>query len=117
MSYAAFPNYGDVTRQVLEIFRQELQESPVLRTWWQQGELAVFGPKIEDALHNFSQLSQYLGDEIVVSGAMEGREPSLLTLAEVRKPGLKEVLAQIVNGLGSDSKPGVHVLDPRQCGR
>jgi len=34
MSYAAFSNYGEVIRQTLKIFRQELQESAVLRAWW-----------------------------------------------------------------------------------
>ena len=33
MSYAAFANYGDVAQQALKIFRQELQESAVLRDW------------------------------------------------------------------------------------
>jgi hypothetical protein len=32
--YAAFSNYGDASRQALQIFHQELQESPVLRDWW-----------------------------------------------------------------------------------
>src|SRR5215468_785047 len=33
-SYAVFPNYGDTARQTLQIFRQELQQSSVLRDWW-----------------------------------------------------------------------------------
>ena len=34
MSYAAISNYGHVTEQAVKIFRQELQESAVLRDWW-----------------------------------------------------------------------------------
>ena len=88
MSYAAIPNYGGAASQVLAAFRQELKESSVLREWWKQGQVAAVGPKIEDSLDKFSQLSQYLGDEISVSGTMEGREPNLLIVAEIRKSGL-----------------------------
>lgn len=110
--YAAFPNYGDASHQALAIFQQELQQSPVLRDWWQHGELAAAGPKVEDSLEKFYQLSQYLGNEIVVSAASEGRQgPSLLILAEVRKPGLKEFLQQMMNDLASNSKPPMRVLD------
>jgi len=75
-------------RPALKVFRQELQESAVLRDWWQHGELAAAGPKIEDSLEKFYQLHQYLGEEIVVSGSLDGKAPSLLVVAEVRKPGL-----------------------------
>jgi type II secretory pathway pseudopilin PulG len=114
MSYAAFPNYGDATNQALKAFRQELQANSVLRDWWQHSEVAAAGPKVEDALEKISQLCQYLGEEIVVSGAMEGREPSLLMVAEVHKPGLKKFLQQMVNELAGKSKSGVRVLDPQE---
>src|ERR1700690_1716754 len=112
--YAAFPNYGDAAHQALNIFRQEKQQSPVLQDWWLHGDLASSGPKVEDSLDRFYQLSQYLGDEVVVSGASEGRQgPSLLVLAEVRKPGLKEFLQQMVKDLAGTSKPGVRIFDPQ----
>ena len=88
-----------------------MQESSVLRDWWQHGELAAAGPKVEDALEKVDQLSQYLGEEIVVSGAMQGRDTSLLIVAEVRKPGLKEFLQQMVRELSGNAKPPVRVLD------
>ena len=111
MSYAAFPNYGDVTYQALKIFRQELKESSVLRDWWQHGEVATAGPKVEDSLEKIYRLSQYLGEEIVLSGSIDGKESSLLILAEVRKPGLEEFLQQMVKELAGKSKPPVRVLD------
>lgn len=114
MSYGAFPNYGDAAHQALKVFRQELQESAVLRDWWQHGEVASAGAKVEDSLEKFYQLSQYLGEEIVVSGTMEGKEPKLLMVAEVRKPGLKKFLQQMVNELAGKSKPGVRVLDTQE---
>jgi len=111
MSYAAFSNYGDAAEQALKIFRQGLQESAVLRDWWQHGDLAADGPKLEDSLERFSRLHQYLGEEIVVAGLREGRDPSLLLVAEVRKPGLKKFLQETIAQLGGGSKQGVRVLD------
>jgi hypothetical protein len=111
MSFAAFPNYGDTAEQVLNIFRQELQESAVLRDWWQHGPLAANGPKVEDYLEKFSQFHQFLGEEIVVSGAFDGQDPRLLVVAPIRKPGLKKYLQQMLAQLSTKSKPGVRVLD------
>jgi type II secretory pathway pseudopilin PulG len=114
MSYAAFPNYGDAANQALKVFRQELQESTVLRQWWQHSEAGTVGPKLEDSLEKFHQLSQYLGDEVAVSGTMEGREPNLLVVAEIRKPGLKKFLQQLITERADKSKSGVRVLDPQE---
>jgi type IV pilus assembly protein PilA len=114
MSYAAFPNYGDAANQALKIFRQELRENQVLCDWWQRGKLSAAGPKIEDSLEKFYELSQYLGEELVVSGATEGRDTRLLIVAEVRKPGLKNLLQQLVNEFAGKSKPSVRVLDPQE---
>ena len=117
MFYAAFSNYGDATHQALTVFQQELQESAVLRDWWQHSGAAQSGPKVEDALEKVYQLSQYLGDEIVVSGAMEGKTPSMLIAAEIRKPGLKSALEAILNESGSKSKSSVRVLDPQELAK
>jgi hypothetical protein len=111
MSYAAFPNYGEVTHQALTVFRQELQESSVLRDWWGHGKLAAGGPKLEDSLEKLYELHQYLGDEIVVSGAMDGQEPHLLVVTEIRKPGLKKFLQELVNQPAGNTNPEVRVLD------
>lgn len=110
--YAAFPNYGEATHQALGTFQQELRDSPVLRAWWQRGDMATEGPKLEDALEKIYQLSQYLGDEVVISATTANRkEPSLLLLAEVRKPGLKDLLLQMTKELSSKSTATVRVFD------
>jgi type II secretory pathway pseudopilin PulG len=113
--YAAFPNYGDASHQALTIFHQELQQSPVLRAWWQHGDLAANRDKVEGFLENVYQLSQFLGDEIVVAGETAGRqEPTFLILAEVRKPGLKDLLQQMGKNFGGTSKPAIRVLDVQE---
>ena len=114
MTFAAFPNYGDVTQQALKIFRQELQESSVLRDWWGHGELATGRPKLEDSIEMLYQLQQFLGEEIVLSGVMDGPEPNLLVLAEVRKPGLQKFLEQLLLQAAGSAKPGIRVLDPQE---
>jgi len=114
MVYAAIPNYGDVAHQLLEVFHWELEHSSVLADWWQHGELAATGPKVEDSVDRFYQLSQYLGEEIVVSGGADHREPSLLMVAEVRKPGLKKFLQQTLNDLSGEQKPPVRILDTQE---
>lgn len=114
MLYAAIPNYGDVAHQLLEVFHWELEHSAVVADWWQHGELATTGPKMEDSLERFYELSQYLGDEIVVSGGTDGHEPSLLMIAEVRKPGLKKFLQQMVKDLAGEKNLPVRILEPRE---
>jgi hypothetical protein len=118
--YVAFPNYGETAHQTLETLRQELKASSVLRDWWQHGELSSAGPKLEDFLGKFYEVSQYLGDEVVVSGETGGiKEPGtakldLLIVAEVRKPGLENVLRQMMKDLSDGSESPVRVLDPRE---
>ena len=113
--YAALPNYGEASHQALAIFEREVQQNPALRAWWQQGELATNGPKVEDAIEKVYQFSQYLGDEIVVSGAAEGgKSPNLLIMAELRKPGLKDFIQQMAKELGGNSEPVVRALDVQE---
>lgn len=109
--FAALPNYGPAVRQSLDVFHHELQQSAILRDWWQHGELAKNGPLMEQAIDKFSQLSEYLGDEIVVSGDAEN-SGSLLILAQIQKPGLKEFLQQMFKEMGSKSNTHFRVLSP-----
>lgn len=112
--YAAIPNYGDAAHQAAQILRAELKQSAVLRDWVRENkEWAELEPKIEDALDKLSEVQQYLGTEIAVSGRMGGQAPAFLALAEIRKPGLKEYLQKNLRELAVTSKPGVRVLDPQ----
>ena len=111
--YAAFPNYGNTAQQALKIFQQERQSRPALRKWWQSEAMAKTGPQLEMAIEAAANLSQYVGDEIVIAGSMNGTNPpSVVLLSEVRKPGLKEALdfALQLAAKGA-AKPPVRVLD------
>jgi type II secretory pathway pseudopilin PulG len=114
MSYAAFSNYGDVIQQALDAFHAELRSNPSFRDWWQHGSLAKEGPKIEDALSKLAQLQQFLGEEVVVSGSLEGQNPNLLIVAEIRKPGFKKFLQEMVSELAGGSKSGIRLLDQQE---
>ena len=70
---------------------------------------------MEDALEQFYQLSQFLGDEITMSAGTEGRQgPSLQVLAQIRKPGLEDFLQQMANHLDGGSKPAFHVFNVQE---
>jgi type II secretory pathway pseudopilin PulG len=121
--YAAFPNYGEPAHQALAIFHQEEKDNPALHAWWEhvqseQSQSSSDAPKAEDAFEKLYQLSQYLGDEIVVSGAIDAKDakkdPSFLFLAEVRKPGLKDLLQQMQKELAPKSPAPVRIFDPQE---
>ena len=113
--YAAGPNYGDATRQALTVFHEELKTNADLRAWWQKGDMATDGPKIEGRVENLCDFLDYLGDEVVGFGVSEGKEdPKFLLLAEVRKPGLKDFLKQLLQEFAGKDKPAALVFDPRE---
>ena len=112
--YLASANYGDVLHQALTIFREEREKSPALRDWWEHGELAASGPKLEDGLEKLYQFSLYLGDEVVVSGGAEGKKPKLLVVSELKKPGMKEFLQAALNEVAGKAKPAVRLMDPQE---
>jgi len=110
--YAAIPNYGDAAKQALKIFREERESRPELRKWWRSPEIAKNGPQVEMAVDAISNLAQYLGDEIVAVASLNGsKSPSVVLLAEVRKPGLKEALDFAAQLASAGSKPAVRILD------
>lgn len=112
--YAGLPNYGDALHQAYEIFQQQLQESPVLKDFW-QNKVGVAGLIVDEVINKVYQLSQFLGDEIAVSGTVNPKTGSVVVIAELRKPGLKAFIQQLVGQYGSNkAKPPVRVYTPEQ---
>jgi hypothetical protein len=72
------------------------------------------GPKIETFVENFSQLSAYLGDEVVICGALNGKDPDVVVLAEIRKPAVKVALQNLVLAFADKSKSNIHIVDPQE---
>jgi hypothetical protein len=85
--YAAVPNAGPALAEAEQVFQARLQESEVLRDWWNQQK---DGAKMQAMVDKLRTFSDYLGDEVVftVSGDWEGNYSQPMVLAEVKKPGL-----------------------------
>lgn len=113
--YAAFPNFGEAAHQALTTFQQQIQSDPELRSKWNTGQLASESPKLEDFVEKFYEFSQYVGDEMVIAGSLDGhKEPNFLFLTEIRKPGVKAFLMQMAKGLPLKSEAKFRLLEPQE---
>ncbi|MGZ4840941.1 MAG: FecR domain-containing protein [Candidatus Angelobacter sp.] len=93
--FVGIPNLGDAVQQANKLFQQELQESAVLREWWQQAQSAKKdGPEFDEIINYVHDLGQYLGDEIVFSVALNGHDGEPLVVAQVQHDGLKQFIQQ-----------------------
>src|SRR5258708_2181504 len=59
--YASIPNLGDAAQQANQLFQQELQESSVLREWWQQVQARKGAANFDVIINYVHHLGQYLG--------------------------------------------------------
>jgi ferric-dicitrate binding protein FerR (iron transport regulator) len=92
--FAGIPNLSDAVQQANKLFQQELQESAVLREWWQQAQSKHNGPEFDEIITYVHDLGQYLGDEIVFSVALNEHDGQPLVVAQVQHDGLKQFIQQ-----------------------
>jgi hypothetical protein len=112
--YAALPNVGPQLRQSLEIFRQELQGSAALRAFLQKNHLDASEPKVEDVIAKFGEFLDYLGDELIITGGLHGKDPNGVLIAEIKKPGLRAFLERIDLEINGKSAEHVRIFEPQQ---
>ncbi|HMF90578.1 MAG TPA: hypothetical protein VKL40_08025 [Candidatus Angelobacter sp.] len=112
--YFAIPNYGETAHQALQIFQQELKESAPLRDFLQKNKLDAAEPKLENAIQKFYEFSQYLGDEVVITGGLKGQDPDGVMVAELKKPGVREFLEKLNDELFTNQRDRLRILDPQQ---
>jgi type II secretory pathway pseudopilin PulG len=112
--YGAYPNYGETMHQALRILEQELKQSPHLRDFLEKHKLDAMEPKVEDFLEKFYELSQFLGDEVVIEGQLQGSEPSGVIVAEIKKPGLRVFLEKLNNEWITNKADRLLILGPEQ---
>jgi type II secretory pathway pseudopilin PulG len=112
--YGAISNFGPQLRQSLDIFHQELQDSAALRSFLQKNHLNDSEPKVEDGVAKFCDFLDYLGDELVITGSLHGKEPNGVLIAEVRKPGLQAFLEKVEQELGAKPTDRLRIFDPQQ---
>ncbi|HET8667263.1 MAG TPA: FecR domain-containing protein, partial [Terriglobales bacterium] len=102
MVFASMPNLGQALSEANRIFQDQLQQSPVLREWWNRGKHQNDGITFEQLVEKVHVLSQYLGDEVaLVAVAGQGGEADAVVIAEVRRQGLQEFLQSEFSQLGA----------------
>ncbi len=112
--YVAFPNYGQTLHQAQQIFQEELRNSPAMQDFLRKNKLDKDEPKFEAAMQKLYDLSEYLGDEVVLTGSFKGKEPSGVMIAEIRKPGLKAFLENMTFDFGPAAKEPLRIFDLQQ---
>jgi hypothetical protein len=104
--YVSIPNLGDYLSQANAIFQDQLNQSSELQQWLARGQkrntedLNALVEKIHD-------VSQYLGDEVVIAGTAQANRPGIAILAPVQRSGLAAELRRQF----STSTGGLVVLD------
>ncbi len=88
MVFAAIPNLGTTLTEASSIFEERVEQSAVLREWWNQKNSQQLRA-IVDQVRTFSD---YLGNEVVLAIPAGAQEPMLI--AEARRPGLAAFLEQ-----------------------
>jgi hypothetical protein len=100
--YAAIPNLAPTLGEASQLFKDRLQQSPALRSWWKEQQHGK-GPKLDDVVDQLKTFSSYLGDEIVFAVDKEGSTYSApVVLARVRQPGLEAFLQSEMKRLNTD---------------
>jgi FecR protein/Putative zinc-finger len=116
--YVGIPNLGDALAQANQIFQQQLAQSPVLQDWWNKNANANQHPTPAELIDEIRTLSQYLGDEVVITvTARSGSfDESPVLLAEIRQPGLKDFLQNHVAETlhQHQGAPDFKLVDPQQ---
>ena len=104
--YIGIPNLGDFLSEANSIFHDQLNQSPELQQWWGRShehntaELDALVDKLHD-------VSQYLGDEVVIVGVKQAGHPGVAIVADVQRSGLDDELRKQF----SDSKNALVVFD------
>jgi len=106
--YISIPNPGDFLSEANTIFQDQLQKSPELQQWWSDGKNRNTA-ELNSLVGKLHDVSQYLGDEIVIVGVKQSKNPGFAVVADVQKSGLADLLKTQV--LSSTSSGGFVVLD------
>jgi hypothetical protein len=113
--YVGIPNLGNALQQANQIFQEQLAQSKVLQDWWNKSGNSNQHPTPEELIGQIQAISQYLGDEVVITfrSSPGAQDHGPLVLAEVRQPGLKNFLenhlaATLANRQGTSD---LHVVD------
>ena len=112
--FASIPNLAGYLGQTQEVFNQKMAESPELRAWW-GSHAANAGPILE----KLRAASEYLGEEIVVTGftGADGKPQLPVFFAEVKRPGFSGFLQQqhLPAGVAVEERNGMVAFGPKDA--
>lgn len=106
--YVSIPNLGEFLSQADTIFNDQLKQSPELNEWWSRGK-GHNTAELDELVQKLHDVSQYIGDEVVVAGWKQGDRPGFAVLADVQKSGLADLLRTQF----TSSKGGITVFDEK----
>lgn len=115
--YVSVPNLGEALAQANQIFQQQLQESAVLKQWWDQKNTAEKQANFSQMIERIRQLSHYIGDEIVFAGVgIHGPNGGIAIVAKITDSGLLSFLQAEAVRMNAEAGSGapVMVLEPQQ---
>ena len=82
--YAGIPNIGGMLGDAQQIFNDRLQQSAVLRDWWNSRPHPEQLTQVLDTVRGFSD---YLGNEVVITATGDGRAITACRWSWLRSPG------------------------------
>jgi hypothetical protein len=107
--YVSIPNLGDFLSQANQIFHDQLKQSPALQQWWSNGHEQNTAD-LDSLVDKIHQMSQYLGDEVVIVGVGRQRGPGFAVVADLKQAGFEDFLSKQFPA--SSATAGLTVLDP-----
>lgn len=105
--YVSIPNLGDFAVQAKAIFEDQLKQSPALQQWWSSGNDNKTA-ELDELVNKLHDLSQYVGDEMVIVALNQNPGPGFAVVADVERSGLADLLKQ---QFGSGPHGGLTVMD------
>jgi hypothetical protein len=101
--YVAIPNIGGMLGDAQRIFEDRLNQSAVLRDWWNQQQSQDKLKQVLDAVRGFSD---YLANEVVMTMAQGGPDGlhMPLVMAEVTRSGFREYLQQQIGQISGGAE-------------
>ena len=109
MVFASMPNAGQALEEANRILQDQMQQSDALRQWWTHGDPNAQA-KLNETIAKIRQLSDYLGDEVVLVGFNgQNHDGGIAIVADVRRSGVREFLQTQFASVGDGNK--VPVVD------